>query len=62
MAALPARGHGLALKARDGGGRAAEIAVTTLLAKLGALPEDFAHRPIRNVRGLEVGELRAAPF
>ena len=62
MASLPERGLGLALKARDGAGRAAEIAVGRLLAGLGALPERFARRSLRNVRGLAVGELRAAPF
>lgn len=62
MAALPARGLGLALKARDGAGRAAEIAVAQLLARLGALPEDFARRPLHNVRGLAIGELRPASF
>jgi len=62
MAALPAQGLGLALKARDGAGRAAEVAVAELLTRLGALPEGFAQRPLRSVRGLAVGELRCAPF
>jgi L-asparaginase II len=62
MATLPERGLGLALKARDGAGRAAEMALAKLLAKLGALPEELAHRPLRNVRGLTIGELRAAAF
>jgi L-asparaginase II len=62
MAVLPDRGLGLALKARDGAGRAAELAVADLLARLGALPDGFARRPLRNVRGLVVGELRCAPF
>lgn len=62
MAALPAKGLGLALKARDGAGRAAEVAVAELLTRLGALPGGFSRRPLRNVRGLAVGELRCAPF
>jgi L-asparaginase II len=62
MAALPAQGLGLALKTRDGAGRGAEIAVAMLLGRLGALPQELARRSIRNVCGLAVGELRAAPF
>lgn len=62
MAALPAQGVGLALKARDGAGRAAEIAVARLLARFGVIPEALARRPVRNVRGLDVGELRIAAF
>jgi L-asparaginase II len=62
MATLPAQGLGVALKARDGAGRGAEIAVAMLLGRLGALPQELARRSIRNVCGLAVGELRAAPF
>jgi L-asparaginase II len=66
MAALPGRGIGLALKARDGTGRAAEVACIAALRHLGALPEQVAdnvvgavldHR-ISSVRGLPVGEMR----
>src|SRR5690606_2635506 len=62
MAALPGLGLGIALKARDGAGRAAEIALARLLARFGVLPEELARRPIRNVRGLAVGELRSPAF
>jgi L-asparaginase II len=66
MAALPGRGIGLALKARDGAGRAAEAACIGALRHLGALPAQVADNAvaavldqrIANVRGLPVGELR----
>ncbi len=51
---------GIALKARDGAFRAAEVAMAALLERLGAL----AHRewPLHNHAGRLVGELRAASF
>jgi L-asparaginase II len=65
--ALPDQGLGIAIKCDDGGGRAAEVAMATLVARL--LPCDeidraflasFARPTLRNWRGLEVGALRPA--
>ena len=66
-AILPDQKIGIALKIADGGMRAAEAAVTGLLIRAGVL--DAAHPaalkrlggPMRNWRGLEVGETRLAP-
>ena len=67
-AALPELGIGVALKADDGGTRAAEVAMAALLLRL--LPLDGADRPavaplarpvLRNWNGLEVGALRPTP-
>ena len=66
VAILPGSGHGIALKIVDGATRAAEAAIVALLARSGVL--DRAHpaarrrlgAPMRNWRGLEVGELRLA--
>lgn len=61
---LPTLGYGIALKMWDGAGRAAEIAMATLLGHLGLLPadqkEELIHPPVRNVVGLLVGEMRPA--
>lgn len=61
---LPTLGLGVALKIWDGAGRAAEVAMATLLAHLGVLPADkqdeVLHPPVRNVVGLLVGEMRPA--
>jgi L-asparaginase II len=61
---LPTLGYGIALKMWDGAGRAAEVAMATLLGHLGVLPadqkEELLHPPIRNVVGLLVGEMRPA--
>lgn len=58
-----ADGRGLALKVRDGAGRAvAPAAVALARAALGldtALPDGLAAAPIVNSRGIRVGELRA---
>lgn len=62
--ALPESGLGIALKCDDGAGRAAEIAIAAVLARLlsgDALGEEigaFARRELTNWRGLGVGELR----
>ena len=66
-AALPDRGLGLAVKAEDGAGRAAECAMAGLLRELGAfdagaeraLAARFEH-PLRNWAGTEVGAVRPA--
>jgi L-asparaginase II len=61
---LPTLGLGIALKMWDGAGRAAEVAMTTLLAHLGVLPaaekQALEHPAIKNVVGLLVGEMRPA--
>ena len=67
LAALPARGLGIALKAEDGATRAAETALLALLAHLGALggevPEGlqrFRTPRLRNTAGSVVGHVRPA--
>lgn len=64
-AALPELGLGIALKCDDGAGRAAEVMVAAVLAKLlandAALVErlvGFANPVLRNWNGIEVGCLR----
>jgi L-asparaginase II len=61
---LPTLGYGIAIKMWDGAGRAAEVAMATLLGHLGVLPEgqkdELLHPPIKNVVGLLVGEMRPA--
>ena len=66
-AALPEQGLGLAVKADDGAGRAAEVMIASLIAKF--LPMSEAERAkfaafeaprLTNWRGIEVGGLRAA--
>jgi L-asparaginase II len=63
-AMLPSLGLGIALKMWDGAGRAAEVAMATLLGHLGVLPaaqrDEATHPAIRNVVGLLVGEMRPA--
>ncbi len=56
-AAIPEAGIGLAVKARDGAGRAAEAALLWVLADLG-WPVDVDIDPISNWAGTNVGELR----
>ncbi|NCO86535.1 MAG: asparaginase [Rhodobacterales bacterium] len=66
VAIIPDLGIGVALKILDGGERAKEAAIAALLIRLGVL--DAAHPaalrlvggPVRNRRGLEVGQMRAA--
>lgn len=64
-AAIPELGVGIALKCGDGAGRAAEIAMTAVLAKLFAKDEglsaglrEMSHRTLKNWRGLHVAGLR----
>lgn len=67
VAILPERRLGVALKITDGATRASECAIATLLVRLGVLEPGhpvvtrLAAAPQRNRRGLEVGQLRAAP-
>lgn len=63
-AALPDQGLGIAVKCEDGAGRAAEAAMAAVIARcLGAdgrtFLEKFTRRPVRNWRGVTVGEIRA---
>jgi L-asparaginase II len=64
-AALPEQGLGIALKAADGAGRAAEAAMAHLLDRFGALGEDGRralaprlHPTILNRAGRRVGTIR----
>ena len=65
--ALPEEGVGIAVKCEDGGGRAAEVIMAAVIARLlpgGAQDEVLAKyaRPVlRNWRGIAVGELRPTP-
>lgn len=65
VAIMPRSGRGIALKIADGATRAAEAAITALLAREGEL--DRAHPaarkrlgPTTNYRGIKVGEMRLA--
>lgn len=63
---VPERGLGIALKVVDGGTRGAEAAITALMVHLGLLAESdpvvgkYLTDPIRNWRGMAVGEMRRA--
>ncbi|HZP99366.1 MAG TPA: asparaginase [Reyranella sp.] len=61
---LPGLKLGIAVKMWDGAGRAAEIAMATILGHLGVLPaaqkDELLHPPVKNVVGLLVGEMRRA--
>lgn len=68
MAAIPAKGYGIALKVDDGAARAAEVVMATLLIRYAGLDTtqvaalEALQRPgITNVAGRMVGELRPAP-
>jgi len=60
-AILPEIGLGLAIKIDDGAARASEIAVATVLSKLGLPTAEFARKPVLTTRGGTVGEHRPAP-
>ena len=67
-AALPALGLGVALKIDDGGGRAADLAMATILDRLGCFTEaqrlqlaPFLAPPLKTIAGKEAGRLRPAP-
>lgn len=66
VAILPEKRIGIALKIVDGGTRAAEAAITSLLIRAGVLDEGHPAAQkrlgtdLRNWRGLRVGELRLA--
>ncbi|MEZ5926845.1 MAG: asparaginase [Hyphomicrobiaceae bacterium] len=61
---IPDRAIGIALKIDDGSGRAAECAISAVLAGLvGEYATEFgrlARPPVKNVRGVTVGEIRPA--
>lgn len=63
---IPESGLGIALKIDDGSSRAAEMAMTAILIRLGVIDREAAslrgfYRPaIRNWRGLETGTLKEA--
>jgi L-asparaginase II len=61
-AMLPGLGLGVALKIHDGAGRAAEVALATILRRLGVLEgsDELLQPPVHNVVGLRVGEMRPA--
>ena len=66
-AALYERGLGLALKVRDGATRAADVAIATMLDRLGVLTDrdrealaDMLEKPLRNWAGRHVGAVRSA--
>ena len=68
MAAIPAKGIGIALKVADGAARAAEVAMARLLEKHGGFPDtpraeiDALVNPVlKNYAGLQVGDIRPAP-
>ncbi len=61
MAALPDRGLGIALKARDGAHRAVDSAMAFVLAHLGVVPEAATRAQITNKAGRVVGEMRTEP-
>jgi len=58
MAALPERGLGIALKARDGATRAGAQAIWGVLNRLGALSEPLDEAPITNKAGVPAGMRR----
>lgn len=66
VAIIPELKRGIAVKIMDGGTRASEAVITTLLARLGVLAKDdpmvarYVTGPQRNWRGLVTGELRLA--
>ncbi len=63
-AILPTLGLGVALKMWDGAARAAEVAMATILRRLGVLGDagfdDAVNPSVLNVVGLRVGEIKAA--
>ncbi len=67
VAILPELKRGIALKIMDGGARASEAAITALLLRTGLLEaghpvvERLLTGPMRNRRGIAVGEMRLAP-
>jgi L-asparaginase II len=68
MAAIPAKGLGIAVKIEDGATRAAEVALATLLARYGGFDDAqlarldaLANPPLSNAAGLRVGQIKPDP-
>lgn len=67
VAILPGKGLGVAVKAADGAGRAAECAIAAILVHLGVLSAEhpatrkYMMPVISNWRGIETGHMRPAP-
>jgi L-asparaginase II len=61
MVGLPDRRQGLAIKVADGAPRAAEVAVTAVLAELGVVPSALVERSVTNKAGVVVGEFQVVP-
>lgn len=66
--AVPGKGYGICLKADDGNGRAASIAMGAILRHLGVIDDAVAERladklvqPVHNWEGRLVGHIRPAP-
>ena len=66
--ALPEQGIGIALKCDDGASRAAEVAMTAIIARFLPMPDEerraldrFLRPALRNWNGIEVGGLRPTP-
>ncbi len=57
MASLPERGIGIALKARDGGRRGADLAMEAVLEHLGVLAPAGSVHNVKNSRGSIVGSM-----
>ena len=67
IAALPGRGIGIAVKCDDGAKRAAQVVMTALLSRTGALDDTARHRlaaahppALYNANRIETGEIRPA--
>ena len=65
LGALPERGLGIAVKCDDGGARAAEVVMATLITRFGALSKDaqaaldhLVRPTLRNWNGIAIGKLR----
>ena len=68
MAAVPAKGLGIALKVEDGAARAAEVVMAALLSRHAGFDDAqqaqltaLLRPPITNVAGLRVGEIAPTP-
>ena len=59
MGALPTRGYGFAVKARDGALRASSTAVSRVLDELGAVDSAPLATQITNAEGTVVGTMEA---
>jgi L-asparaginase II len=68
MAAIPAKGLGIAIKIEDGAARAAEVALATLLARYGGFDDAqlakldaLANPALTNAAGLRIGKITPDP-